>query len=81
MGAGERTTWTDARLDEKMAATDQRLDRIDAQLDALREEMRAGFAELRGEISALQHRMIQIGFSLTGVLLTAMIALILAIVR
>ena len=77
----ERTAWTDERLDEKMDATDQRLDRIEQQLDLLRDEMRLGFAELRAEISALQHRMIQIGFGLLGVAGTSMIALILALSR
>ena len=49
----ERVKWTD----ERMAAMDEKFDRLFEELHALRGEMRAGFAELRGEIIAF-HRQV-----------------------
>jgi len=53
-----------------MTAIDQNFERIERQ-----------FELIHAEIAALRHTLIQIGFSLTGVLLAAIVALILAIVR
>jgi hypothetical protein len=50
----ERVRWTDERIDERMAAIDDTFDRVFRELHTLREEMRAGFAELRGEIGGVR---------------------------
>jgi hypothetical protein len=50
----ERTRWTDERLDERMSAVDENSKRVFKELDTLRDEMRAGFAELHGEISGMR---------------------------
>ncbi len=75
----ERTTWTDERLDDRMAA-------IDREFESIREEMRIGFADVRAEIRDLradfnrfQDRMVQIAFAFVGVLVAQVIALAIAL--
>jgi DNA anti-recombination protein RmuC len=72
----ERTAWTDERLDERMSAIDQTFDRLHDDLGGIRDEIRG----LRGDFSTLQDRLMQIGFGLVGVLITALVALIIALV-
>ncbi len=71
----DRSAWTDERLDERMTAIDQTFDRLHDDLSGIRDEIRA----LRGDFSALQDRLVQIGFGLVGVLMAALIALIVAV--
>jgi hypothetical protein len=51
-----RLRWTDQRIDERMTAMDEKFERQFDELRALREEMRAGFAELRADLSAFQRQ-------------------------
>ena len=53
----ERLEWTDERLDERMTAIDDRFDRLFGELREQREEMRAGFADVRSDLSAVQRQM------------------------
>jgi DNA anti-recombination protein RmuC len=71
----ERTAWTDERLDERMTAVDHTFDRLHDDLGGIRDELRG----LRGDFSRLQGRLVQIGSGLVGGLVTAMIALIIAL--
>ena len=82
----ERSTWTDDRIDERMAAIDITFGRIDKNMDVLRDEMRGlrqdMSVEMRGlreEMSALQRQVAQIGWGVTGSLIAAMVALIIAL--
>ena len=83
-------TWTDERLDAKMAGIDAtfvRIDRtltrldasvdgLDARMDALGEEMRA----LRSDFSALQRTLIQVGFAVAGAATAALFCAVTAVV-
>jgi hypothetical protein len=71
----DRIAWTDERLDERMSAIDQTFDRLHDDLGGIRDEIRG----LRGDFSSLQDRLVQIGFGLVGVLITALVALIIAL--
>ncbi len=46
----ERSTWTDARLDDRFDQIDRRFDRIESDIRDLRGEVRAGFADLHSLI-------------------------------
>jgi hypothetical protein len=46
----ERAKWTDALIDERMAAMDEKFDRQFEESRMLRAEMRSGFSELRAEM-------------------------------
>jgi DNA anti-recombination protein RmuC len=72
----ERSVWTDERIDERMAAIDITFGRIDKNLDVLRDEMQG----LRQDMWAIQRQLSQIGWGLTGALVAAMVALIVALV-
>jgi hypothetical protein len=54
----ERSTWTDARLDDRFDRIDRRFDRVDRDIAELRTEMRAGFGELRQAIFRMYVSMI-----------------------
>jgi DNA anti-recombination protein RmuC len=71
----DRIAWTDERLDERMSAIDQTFERLHDDLGGIRDEIRG----LRGDFSSLQDRLVQIGFGLVGVLITALVALIIAL--
>jgi DNA anti-recombination protein RmuC len=71
----ERIAWTDERIDERMSAIDHTFDRLHDDLGGIRDEIRG----LRGDFSTLQDRLVQIGFGLVGVLITALVALIIAL--
>jgi len=58
-----------------MSSIDRTFNRIDDNLSGIREELRG----LHGDFSALQRTLVQIGFSLVGVLIAALVALILAL--
>ncbi len=75
----EHATWTDERIDEKMAAIDNTFGMLRDELHGLREDNREQFAGLRSDMTALQDRLVQIGFGLVGVLLAAMVALVVAL--
>jgi hypothetical protein len=82
----ERGAWTDERIEEKMTAVDTAFDRLHDDLGGVREElhgMRSEFTEelrgLRSDFSSLQDRLVQIGFGLVAVLISALVALIVAI--
>ncbi len=82
----ERGTWTDERVDEKMASIDRTFDMLRDELRGLREDnreqfsgLRSDFSGLRSDVTGLQDRLLQIGFGLVGVLLAAMVALIVAL--
>ena len=78
----ERARWTDERLNDRMRAIDTSFERAFAEMRADREsraiEMRAGFAEVRADISALQRQVTQIcaGFAvaLLGVVAAGIVA-------
>jgi hypothetical protein len=87
--SGARARWTDERLDDRMSAIDTSFQRVfdemraergrmSAEGEALRNEMRAGFAEIRSDISALQQQVTQIcaGFAaaLLGVVAAGIVA-------
>jgi hypothetical protein len=65
----ERTAWTDERIDDFAQ-------RVDADIRELRVEMRAGFAEVRSEISALRLMVVRFG----GGLLIAQFGMIAALI-
>jgi hypothetical protein len=78
----DRTEWTDERLDERMTAIDQTFERIFDELGGIRDDirgLRGEISSLRGDIASVQDRLIQIGFGLAGVLITALIALVVAV--
>jgi hypothetical protein len=70
----ERTVWTDERLDDAIARIDQHFDRIDRSFERVWDE----FRELRGEIAASSRQLTQIGWALVGILLTQLIAAVIA---
>jgi hypothetical protein len=85
----ERARWPDERLDDRMSAIDTSFERVfdemraergrlSAEIESLRAEMRAGFAEVRSDISALQRQMTQVcaGFAiaLLGVVAEGIVA-------
>jgi hypothetical protein len=85
----ERARWTDERLDDRMSALDTSFERVfdemraergrmSAEVESLRTEMRAGFAEVRTDISTLQRQVTQIcaGFAiaLLGVVAAGIVA-------
>jgi hypothetical protein len=85
----ERARWTDERLVDRMSAIDTSFQRVFEEMraergrmsaggEALRMEMRAGFAETRSDISALQRQVTQIcaGFAVAslGVVATGIVA-------
>jgi hypothetical protein len=85
----ERVRWTDDRLDDRMSAIDTSYQHVFAELraeraamtaavESLRTETRAGFAEVRSDISALQRQVTQIcgGFAvaLLGVVAAGIVA-------
>jgi hypothetical protein len=85
----ERARWSDEPLDDRMNAIDTSFQRVfdgmraergrmSAGGEALRTEMRAGFAEVRSDISALQRQVTQIcaGFAvaLLGVVAAGIVA-------
>ena len=57
MADGERTAWSDERLDEKMAAIDTTHDRIDARLARIEDGLDALRTELHEEVRALRTEM------------------------
>ncbi len=89
----ERSTWTDERLDEKMTSIDDNFALLRAELREFRSEMRSDINHLRSDVdhlrgdvgglrsefTTMQGRLIQIGFSLVGVLIASMVALIVAV--
>jgi tetrahydromethanopterin S-methyltransferase subunit B len=82
----ERGAWTDERIEKKISAVDHAFERLQDDLGGVREElqaMRTEFTEelrgLRSDFSSLQGRLVQIGFGLVGVLISALIALIVAL--
>jgi hypothetical protein len=86
MADGERTSWTDERLDEKMTAVDTTFDRIDrdltdlrAEVRALRDELHEDMRLLRADFARMQDRLVQIGFGLVVALIGAVAALIVAL--
>ena len=72
----ERAGWTDERLDERMAVIDERFERGFEEMRAMREEMHAGFAALRSDLSALQrqitHILAGLAIALLGVIAAGM---------
>ena len=88
-----RGTWTDERISEKMDSIDSTFNMLREEIQGLRADnreqfaalradssaMRGDLATMRGDISALQRLLVQIGFGLVGVLLSAMVALIVAL--
>jgi len=82
----ERSTWTDERLDDKMQAIDRTFELMRDELRGMRTEMRelrqdltSEMTGLRSDFNALQRQLIQVGFTLVGVLVAAMTALIIAV--
>ena len=73
----ERTTWTDERIDDRMASMDARFDRIDTELRELRAEMRDEFRALRADMGRLQDRMVQGAFGLAAAQFVTLITVIL----
>jgi hypothetical protein len=74
-----RTTWTDERLDDLVRNFDHRFDLLHAETGALRRDMTAGFADLRGEIAALNERITTVLLGLCVALIGAVGALIAAV--
>ena len=72
----ERGTWTDERISEKMNSIDSAFNMLRDEIQGLRADNREQFAALRADFSALQRQLVQIGFGLVGVLLSAMVALV-----
>jgi len=71
----ERSSWTDARLEEKMHAVDDTFARMDRNFDRI-------FAELQGirsDFARAQEQLVRIGFAGLFVLLSGMIALFVAL--
>jgi len=82
----ERSTWTDERLDDKMQGIDHTFELMRDELSGMRTEMRelrqdltSEMTGLRSDFNALQRQLIQVGFTLVGVLVAAMTALIIAV--
>lgn len=78
-----RGTWTDERISEKMDSIDSTFNMLRDEIQGLRADnreqfaaLRADFSAMRADLSALQRQLVQIGFGLVGVLLSAMVALI-----
>ena len=59
-----------------MGSIDSTFDMLRDEIQGLRADNREQFAALRADFSALQRQLVQIGFGLVGVLLSAMVALI-----
>lgn len=57
----ERSTWTDARLDDRFDHIDRRFDRLDGRLDRLDAELKGEIGGLRSEIRALQTTLVRVG--------------------
>jgi hypothetical protein len=53
-GTMDRTRYTDDVLDARMKAIDENFERLFTESRELRQEMRAGFADLRGEIAGIR---------------------------
>lgn len=64
---------------EQFAAIQQQFLTSNQQFGALHASLHDDLRDLRGGFSALQGRLVQVGFGLVGVLLAAMIALIVAV--
>ena len=62
----ERARWTDDRLDKQMALIDAKFDRGLDEMRALREEMRVGFASLRGELGIVRGELVTVRGDITG---------------
>ncbi len=73
----ERSTWTDARLDDRFDQIDKRFDRVDRELVDLRTETRTGFSELRGEMADLRSTVFRTNVSL-WIAMVGLIAAVLA---
>ncbi len=78
-----RGTWTDERISEKMDSIDSTFNMLRDEIQGLRADnreqfaaLRTDFSAMRADLSALQRQLVQIGFGLVGVLLSAMVALI-----
>ena len=54
----ERTKWTDDMIDQRFAAMDEKSDLLFSEIRLLREEVRAGFAALRGEMTGLRSELV-----------------------
>jgi hypothetical protein len=84
-----REAWTDERLDDFAAAMRPlpgQVAKLEAEVGQLRDEMRFGLDRLshetlglRQDLSAFQRQLAQIGWTLSGALVAAMIALIVAV--
>lgn len=57
----KRFAWTDERIDDLSRRMDIGFKRVDSDMGELKSEMRAGFADLRGEVSALRSLMYGFG--------------------
>jgi len=57
----ERSTWTDARLDDRFDSIDRRFDQVDRQFSELRAEMRAEFGDVRVELRELRITLLRVG--------------------
>ncbi len=76
----ERGAWPDERIGEKMSAIDHTFDLLHQDISEMRREITEELRGLRSDFSDLQGRLVQIGFGLVGVLITAMVALVVALV-
>jgi hypothetical protein len=79
MASGERATWTDERLGEKMAALDEKDDRIFGELADIRAKMRGMRSDLTAEIRSINGHLVRIGFGLVSVLIAEVVALVIAL--
>ena len=75
----ERSAWTDERLDDLAACFDRTVTLLHEDIRSLRDEMNQGFRELRGDMSALQRQLSQIGWGLVVALIGAIVALVVAV--
>jgi len=67
----ERVAWTDERLDDLSRRMDTGFERVDRDIRDLRTEMRAGFADVRGEINSLRGLMFRMNAGLLIAVLAA----------
>ena len=76
----ERIAWTDQRLDDLVASLDMRFELLHEELRGLRADTREEFRALRGEFSALERQIAQIGWTLAAAVIAVLLTLVIGMV-
>ena len=75
----ERSAWADERLDDLAATLDTTARMLREEIAGLRTDMQEEFRALRGDLSAWQRQIVQIGWALAIALIGTVVALIITV--